>query len=201
MSCPQGHNHECVCRCGPSHTTALMPTAQPPWAGTYQEDHIQALQLSPQGFLAEEIVHPELLGLAAGQLAFQPPDPQEAPACRREGDEVQVSILVDGCRAVVLGVSRLLDLTLSNGGRSQGGEVVQQPTRCWSQEKASLMQAWRGAQPCTTGESSTGTPEGREMGPLHAGGRCHSNQRSPAQRRLSQIYLSGRSVSYIFLAG
>lgn len=190
-----------MCRCGPSHTTALTPTARPPWARTYQEDHIQALLVSPQGFLAEEIVHPELLGLAAGQLALQPPDPQEAPARRREGDEVQVSILEDGCQAVVLGVGCLVDLTLSNGGRSQGGEALQQPTRCWSQQQASLMQAWRGAQPCTTGESSTGTPEGREMGPLHAGGQCHSSQRSPAQRRLSQICLSGRSVSYVFLAG
>lgn len=80
-----------------------------------------------QGLLAEDVIHTELLGLATGQLALQLLDPQEAPARRKEGAEVRVGILLDECRAVVLGVSCLVDLTLSNGGRNQGGEAIQNP--------------------------------------------------------------------------
>lgn len=68
--------HVCVHR--DSHI--LMPAAFPPQAKAHQEDHVQSLQLSPQGFLVEDVIHLELLGLAAGQLALQPVDVQEALA-------------------------------------------------------------------------------------------------------------------------
>jgi len=62
----------------------------------HQEDHVQALQLSPQGLLVEDIIHLELLGLAAGQLALQPVDVQKALALRKEGSEVQISSVEGG---------------------------------------------------------------------------------------------------------
>jgi len=74
-----------------------MPAALAPWATAHQEDHIQALQVSPQSFFAEDVVNPELLGLATGQLLLQPADPQEAAARRKEATEVRVGILVGDC--------------------------------------------------------------------------------------------------------
>lgn len=62
----------------------------------HQEDHVQALQLAPQGLLVEDIIHLELLSLAAGQLALQPVDVQKALALRKEGSEVQISSVEGG---------------------------------------------------------------------------------------------------------
>lgn len=104
-----------MCRCGPRHANTLTPAVLPPQARTHQENHIQALQLGAQGLLAEDEVHPELLGLATGQLALQVTDPQEALARREERADRRVGFLVDGRRATILGVSCLIDLTLSDG--------------------------------------------------------------------------------------
>lgn len=92
LSVQPGENATCLVRgdttvhvCVHRDSHVLTPAAFPPQVNAHQEDHIQALQLSPQGFLVEDVIHLELLGLAAGQLALQLVDLQEALALRNEG--------------------------------------------------------------------------------------------------------------------
>lgn len=76
-----------------------MPLHQLPFplqVKAHQEDHIQALQLAPQGLLVEDVIHLELLRLAAEQLALQPADVQKALALGKEGSEVQISTVEGG---------------------------------------------------------------------------------------------------------
>lgn len=93
----------------------------------HQEDHVQALQLDPHGLLIKEVIHPEVLGLAAGQLLFHPADLQEAFAVRREGIQVESGTLVVLLAFMLRGWRVILELTLRGGNEgSQWQRSVQQ---------------------------------------------------------------------------
>ena len=100
-----------------------------PQVKAHQEDHIQALQLDPHGLLIKQVIHPELLRLAAGQLLFHPVDLQEIFAVRRRGIQVASDTLVVEILLVFLlrGWRVTLELTLRSGNRgSQRQRSAQQ---------------------------------------------------------------------------